>query len=276
MSLPRVAVCTLVRGRATHLRNMLRGLALQRRAPDRIVIAVMGGPDPGAVVHEVGLPARLVDASHPTSRLPLAAARNLARKAAGDVDVVVLLDVDVIPHPDLVGDHLDLLAQRRGIWSGRVDYLPPRPSDDDRIDPAHLDRLGRPHATRRPPDADVALPTPELFWSLSFAADTPTWDGLGGFDEGFVGYGAEDTDFALRADRAGVWLGWSPRARGWHQHHDSQVPPRQHLQDIVANAHRFRQRWGRWPMEGWLQAFAEEGLVDWDPDGEALDVALPR
>ena len=35
----------------------------------------------------------------------------------------------------------------------------------------------------------------------------------------------------------------------------------------------FRERWGRWPMEGWLTAFAQEGLVRWDPSGDLLERA---
>ena len=29
-------------------------------------------------------------------------------------------------------------------------------------------------------------------------------------------------------------------------------------------------RWGRWSMEGWLTAFADRGLVDWNPVGDRL------
>jgi hypothetical protein len=50
------------------------------------------------------------------------------------------------------------------------------------------------------------------------------------------------------------------------------TPPVEHLPDIVANAHRFRARWRRWPMEGWLSAFADAGLVRWAPGGDELAV----
>ena len=268
---PTVAVCTIVRGRQAHLCNLLRGLAVQTRPAEQVVVAVMGGPDPSAVVAEVGLPATLVDASDPRTPLPLAGARNAARAAAMGADVLVLLDVDVIPHPDLVADYVDLVTQRPGIWSGRVDYLPPIEAMAEPI-PDVLDALGRPHPARRPPAVDGALPRPEMFWSLSFATSAATWDRLGGFDERYVGYGAEDTDLALRAHAAGVHLGWTGRARGWHQHHDTQVPPRQHLHDIVANARTFHATWGRWPMEGWLAAFAQEGLVTWQPEAGHLEL----
>jgi len=36
-----------------------------------------------------------------------------------------------------------------------------------------------------------------------------------------------------------------------------------HFADIVANAQRFHSRWGVWPMEGWLAAFRDLGLLHW-------------
>lgn len=32
----------------------------------------------------------------------------------------------------------------------------------------------------------------------------------------------------------------------------------------VRNAHLFHQRWNAWPMHGWLDAFAERGLLTFD------------
>lgn len=107
----------------------------------------------------------------------------------------------------------------------------------------------------------------ELFWSLSFAATRETWDRLGGFDEGYEGYGGEDTDFAFRAREAGIALVWVGGAHAYHQHHPTSNPPVQHLDDILRNGRRFAERWGEWPMQGWLSAFADLGLVDQEGDG---------
>jgi N-acetylglucosaminyl-diphospho-decaprenol L-rhamnosyltransferase len=98
---------------------------------------------------------------------------------------------------------------------------------------------------------------------------------IGGFDERYVGYGGEDTDYALRARRASVGLVWVGGAWAYHQHHPVSDPPREHLAEIVRNARLFRERWGRWPMEGWLRAFAAAGSVDWDPDGDELRLRSP-
>jgi GT2 family glycosyltransferase len=112
----------------------------------------------------------------------------------------------------------------------------------------------------------------EVFWSLSFALDAATWLAIGGFDEAYTGYGGEDTDFGQRACARGV----PSRALGgavvYHQWHPAPDPPLQHLRDIVRNARLFHQRWGWWPMRGWLAAFAELGLIRYD--GAADDWVL--
>lgn len=263
-----VAVCTIVRGRRRQLRNLLVGLSRQRTPPDIVAIAVMGGPDLTGVADGLDLPVAWTDARSPTADLPLAAARNAARDAAGDAADLIFLDVDVIPAGDLVADYRTCLHTRGGVWSGHVDYLPPLSEDD--LDDSRLSQIGRPHPTRPRPAHPGELSRPELFWSLSFALPAAAFDQLGGFDQAFVGYGGEDTDFALRADAAGIALLQTPDARGWHQHHASMSPPVNHLSDIVINARTFRRRWGHWPMEGWLTEFHEQGWVRWTPHDNLL------
>jgi hypothetical protein len=103
----------------------------------------------------------------------------------------------------------------------------------------------------------------------------PGFERLGGFDEAYVGYGAEDTDLAFRARDAGVPLLFTASTVAFHQHHPIYDPPLQHFSDIVANANRFRQRHGIWPMDGWLQAFAAMGLIAPPPAQGALTVLRP-
>jgi GT2 family glycosyltransferase len=87
------------------------------------------------------------------------------------------------------------------------------------------------------------------------------WQQTGGFDEGYVGYGGEDTDFGMRLAEAGGSLVWVGDAVAYHQHHPVEDPPYRHLEDIVVNANRFWDRWGFSPMEGWLAVFEDAGLV---------------
>jgi hypothetical protein len=104
-----------------------------------------------------------------------------------------------------------------------------------------------------------------LFWSLNFACRGSTFARIGGFDEGYQGYGGEDTDFAFRARHEGVAL-IDNSAMAFHQYHPTYDPPLNHFADIVANAQRFHRRWGVWPMEGWLRGFCEEGLLHWSDE----------
>ena len=109
--------------------------------------------------------------------------------------------------------------------------------------------------------------SPDHFWSLSFAVHATAWTAVGGFCERYAGYGAEDTDLAHAWQRSGRPLGWVGDARTYHQHHPTHDPPVQHLEDILRNGAIFAERWGRWPMGGWLAEFQAQGLVERTPDG---------
>ncbi|MEJ7893834.1 MAG: galactosyltransferase-related protein [Solirubrobacteraceae bacterium] len=269
----RVAVVTIARGRRRHLERQAHAVARLDPAPDRYVIVSLDEqppPDLGEVVH-----APVADGAP----LPLAAARNTAIAAAVDADLVLCLDVDCLPERGML-TALTAAALQTGhghLLCGPVGRLGPLPDEAVAPGPGELAE-SRTAATTGPRPA----PKPgelrdearaELFWSLSFAVAPATHARIGGFDEGYVGYGAEDTDYGFRARREGVRLTWVGGAWAHHQHHAVSDPPVEHVQDIVRNARRFRERWGTWPMEGWLTAFAALGLVDWEPDGDRLALA---
>lgn len=263
-----VAVVTLVHGRPAHLQAQHASLA-HGGPPDHYVVAAMGDPTvrswrPGPP------PPVVVDVDLEGGMLPLAAARNAAASRALDLgaDVLVFLDVDCLAGPSLVPAYADAARDRPDVlWSGPVTYLPPPGPDGYPLD--GLDALDDPHPARpAPAPGELRLGgDPDLFWSLSFALHADAWRRTGGFCEGYVGYGAEDTDFAATATSAGLTLGWLGGARAYHQHHPTSSPPVEHLADILHNGALFRRRWGRWPMEGWLEAFERMGLVERE-DGE--------
>ncbi|CAB4946087.1 unannotated protein [freshwater metagenome] len=280
----RVGVATIQRGRLDHVERQVVATADGTTRPDAHVVVSM---DPegdesareriaAADVGTAGAPRVLRLPVPDGAPLPLARARNTAIAALGDVDLAVLLDVDCIPGPELVARYAAAAARRDGLLAGPVGHLPAGRPRGVRLDAA--DRRAADVRGARPVPDDGALldePRHELFWSLSFAVSPATHARIGGFDEGYVGYGGEDTDYAFRARRAGVGLTWVGDAWAYHQHHAVSSPPREHLHDIVLNARRFRETWGRWAMEGWLAAFAAEGLVDWDPAGDRLVVQGP-
>jgi len=264
----RVAVITIVHGRHGHLALQQEGLAASTRAPDVRVVVAMDDPtlDGAGVVHV------------PTDDLglPLARARNIGARRALDAgaQALVFLDVDCIPSPGLVAAYERVLADRAtsgDLLCGPVTYLPPPPEGG--YDLATVGALGVPHAARPCPPAgevDRGHDRYELFWSLSFAVSAGVWEVVGGFDESYVGYGGEDTDFARKAQSAGVALTWVGGADAFHQHHPVSRPPVEHVDDIVRNATIFRDRWGTWPMQGWLDELEGRGLVTRGADGYAV------
>lgn len=262
----KTTVVTIAHGRHGHLAAQRAGLLRQEHPADDTVLVAMGDPKLAALTHADGLSGVVVELAADAKALPLAAARNEgARVAIGrGAELLVFLDVDCIPARGLVGGYLDAAAHPRwssSILSGPVTYLePPGPGG---YDGEHIELWDAPHPARPAPSAGqvVAGDNLNLFWSLSFAATAETWQRVGGFFEGYDGYGGEDTDFARLADAAGTPLAWVGGARAYHQWHPTSSPPVQHVRDIARNANLFRERWGEWPMVGWLEAFRDRGLI---------------
>jgi GT2 family glycosyltransferase len=267
----RTAVVTIAHGRHEHLRGQGWGLLHQTRSADLYVVVAMGDPVIAAVAREQHPDAITVEVATDTADLPLAEARNTGARTAirAGADVLVFLDVDCIPDPTMVARYTEVLASGHGarphVACGGVSYLPPVDNPAHYRGPGLADRA-EPHPVRpNPPSGAVVTGTDvRLFWSLSFAMTTADWQTLGGFDETYVGYGAEDTDFGQRLAAARGGLLWVGGAAAYHQHHASEVPPIRHLHSIVRNANVFRDRWGWFPMEGWLAAFAARGLARLD------------
>ncbi|MDD7961438.1 glycosyltransferase family 2 protein [Microbacterium thalli] len=255
------AVITLCSSpRLEHLRNQLRATA----AVPRIVVWI-GDDEPPELDAEA-----VVRMPPGASGLRLAAARNAgAREAtARGATLLIFLDADCVPAPGLV-DAYRAAADRSpdAVLCGPVTYLPPGAALDD----AALRAATAPHAARPAPSPGelrraTAAEYP-LFWSLSFALAPAVWREAGGFDEVFEGYGGEDTDFAFSLRARGIPLVWVGGADAYHQYHETSSPPWQHLDDILRNGALFAEKWGAWPMGGWLAAFAEAGAIERVPGG---------
>ena len=259
-----VAVVTVAHGRHPHLRAQHESLLRAERRPDLYVVVAVDDPAIEALLPTDALRPRVLPIDADPAGLPLAAARNwgMDLACAAGCDVLVGLDVDCLAGPALVSAYSDVVrATPDAVWSGPVTYLdPPGPGGYP------LDRLGEldsPHPARPAPEPGEVTHggDPSIFWSLSYAVSAATWRRVGGFDEAYVGYGAEDTDFGRRAMAAGLELAWVGAARAYHQHHPVSRPPVEHLDDILRNGRLYRERWGEWPMRGWLDELARQGLV---------------
>lgn len=248
---PATAVLSLADpGRARHLANQVsllppgvEHITAALSAPAELARAV-----PGSRV--VAAPSR-----------NLAAARNRAAREALDrgAEVLVFLDADCVASGELLTLYAEALARHPdAVVAGPVTYM--EPGELRTTDPA-------PHPARPNPPAGTteAAEDYNLFWSLSFAVTAATWrriaEAFGGFDEGYTGYGGEDTDFARNLEKHGIDLRWVGGAHAFHQWHPVSSPPWEHLDDILANAAYFRSKWGHWPMEGWLREFEKAGAI---------------
>ncbi|CAN5211247.1 glycosyltransferase [soil metagenome] len=271
------AVITIVHGRHQHLRRQLDGLARNTAAVDLHIVVALADPEVASMV--AGDSRRqVISLDDDPGALALGEARNAGAQAAlrQGAELLIFLDVDCIPGRELIERYRQVASSaehRDALLCGPVTYLPsPGPSGYD------LNALVvQPHPARPSPPERAVLTGFDynLFWSLSFALTRATWNRIGGFCPQYRGYGGEDTDFAQSAAAAGIGLRWVGGAHAFHQHHPTANPPVQHLDDILRNAAVFHRRWEWWPMQGWLDAFQDQGLITRDQDGRPVRSSAP-
>ncbi len=265
---PRTAVVTVTAGREVHLRRQRD--ALSREEVDlHVVVGMAGLPELHDAPHAPPVVSTLVAAGE--RGLPLAAARNAGARVAldHDADLLVFLDVDCVPGPGSLTHYkaASLRVPPETLLCGPVVYLPPPPARGY-PEAGELARLADPHPGRPVPlPGEITMDDSrfELFWSLSFATSREDWRRFGGFCEEFAGYGAEDTDFALRVASRGAHLAWVGGATVFHQYHPPSRHEARHVRELVANARLFHRRHGFWPMADWLMELDDAGVVHFDP-----------
>ena len=266
----KLSVLTLTRDRTEHLQNLLKGLAQSSRLPDECVVAHMN--EPAEVLGDWPFDCQHFTYEDSKVSLPLSCARNAAAgRAKGDR--FIFLDVDCIPAEDMLAEYEKAFEQRPdAIAMGNVRYLSHSISHNWTED--LLQEKSAPHPKRD--KSHLAAVEKEsnygLFWSLSFGLSQALFNRLGGFSDAYSGYGAEDTDFAWKAREQKIDLVWVPKALAFHQFHLNPTPPWHNFESIIYNAKVFYQRWGEWPMAGWLKIFATEGYIDWTLSGDRLEI----
>lgn len=262
-----VSVVTLAKGRADHLVNVVHGLSRQSQPPVELIVAVM--QDELYVLPEAPFPIRQMQVTG--EALPLAAARNAAAQAASG-DVLVFLDMDCIPTPELVADYARFAGEVDALLMGEVMYLPGGATAGDWSYDGFA-AVAEKHSDRRGPPAEgwEACSDYRCFWSLNFAMRRATFLGVGGFDERYAGYGGEDTDFGKTLDQAGVPIAWIKGGLAYHQYHPHHMPPVHHVDSVVRNAQLFEAKWGYRTMGHWLHAFRLMGLID-DAPGRPIRI----
>lgn len=199
------------------LQRLLRALDQQTLPPAEIIITDDGSPHPPAVSASRQSVQVL---TQPDEGFRAARARNRGAEAATG-DILVFLDADCVPHPEMVEAltrHVavgpDVLAVGKRLHAD-LRRLPPGG------DPAAMPQLPNPQWL-----ADGYQNTENLLHSdgRSFryvisavlaCRQTLYWD-VGGFDERYQSYGGEDWDLAYRAWNNGAILVHEPDAVVWH------------------------------------------------------------
>lgn len=270
MPLPEFSVLVIAHGRAGHLQRLLTAVDRSIDRPTEVIVVYMDEPTPAPFSCGVSVRIVHISSSDEDTGLPLARARNAAAAAAKTANLV-FLDVDCIPSADLFTALVGTLHPGPVLTMAEPRYLRGPLEPEGEVNEAQLRAFSVPHHARTGLHTGTTMSRHEMFWSLGFAITASGFTQVRGFDEGFSGYGGEDTDFAFRAREAGLSMCFVP-APVFHQHHGVHKPPLNHFVSIIDNARRFYARWHSWPMEGWLGAFTELGLIDWDAGRESITV----
>lgn len=166
----------------------------------------------------------IVEGISPDGPFNRSAAINHAARRAGDWDVAVVIDADVMLQRSNVLAAVELAADTGKVtwahrrWRGMTQEATERLT---RPDPVFADGALGPGGLATPEfTADIDLlieKTTRISWSCCIAIRRDAWETLAGFDERFAGWGFEDGAFAAAA---GGLVGWN-RIEGdvlnlWH------------------------------------------------------------
>ncbi|HEA21398.1 hypothetical protein LCGC14_1992520 [marine sediment metagenome] len=242
--------------RLENLRNTLKGLGRQSLVPFEVIIVEMGE---GLELHETfPFSLKIIDYEHSWTFMPLAAARNLGAELA-QTDHLIFLDVDCIPSHTFCEQMFVACSEKDALIMGSPRYLLSNGIENAETKLKDNSIL---HPSRPKVDGLRLEKCYEVFWSLCFSIPKEQFEYMGGFDDRYVGYGAEDTDFALEVKMAGIAF-YLSEAEVYHQQHPIFVPPLNHLEAIVKNSNIFYSKWDYWPMVDCLSDFTSMGYIAW-------------
>jgi glycosyltransferase involved in cell wall biosynthesis len=212
----RCGLVVTTHARADALARVLDSVARQSAPPDELLIAEDGEDAATAEVvahHAAAAPFPVRHLTQPHRGFRAGRIRNAAI-ARSDCDYLVMLDGDMVLHPEFLADHRSLA--RPGHWTQGVRIL---------LDAAATRRLIADHATLPQPWSRglgvvrrcYALRAPRLAGALRTAANRVLaikgcnqgfWRAdllaVNGFDEAITGWGSEDKELCARLENAGV------------------------------------------------------------------------
>jgi glycosyltransferase involved in cell wall biosynthesis len=234
----KVSVIVSTYNRPAALERVLDGLAAQSVPPAEVVVADDGSGEPtrALLAARRGDPFALHHVWQPDEGFRLARVRNLAAlRAAGDW--LHFLDGDCVPRPRFVARILRLAEAGVALAGDRILLSPmlTETIERDRL-PIHRWRIGR--WTRERLHGGVNRLLPFAYWPLRAGRGHRATDwrllrganfglrrvdlfAVNGFEEGFSGWGLEDSEFAVRLVNHGITLRSGRLALGvlhlWHR-----------------------------------------------------------
>lgn len=255
-------VITIVKNRKANLLNLLKGVEKGILKPDELIVVSMDDVLELPSTYTYSFPVRIVKLkTEHTEMLPIAKARNLGA-ASSKFDYLHFLDVDCIPAPNYLETMQSRLEEFGGLMMGIPRYMTRKMTAN--FDESFLLENSILHPARPVIYSDIEkTQIYSLFWSLCFSIHKNDFEKIGKFHENYLGYGAEDTDFAFEAEKSGVEF-YFVNAFAFHQQHAVSTPPYHNMKSIIRNANIFYKRWGVWAMDNWLKMFADKKLVNWE------------
>ncbi len=235
-----ISVIIPTRGRAEKLARCVERLARQSLHRDRFEVLVgVDGLEPGDDGSAVrGLVSRVSDSLHAAAHFfdhagPGATRNRLARLARGRL--ILMLNDDVLPEPDLLGEHVREQARMdstgvRGLVLGAAPWVRPAPAEDTLFDRLiretsmvfFYDRMSEDIAAGRVGrDHDWGF---RHGWTLNLSVARAVFDAAGGFDERLRFACYEDLEFTFRAcgggggEGRGAVVRFAPEALVFHDH----------------------------------------------------------
>lgn len=293
-----ITVITTCYGRNRHLYNLLSSLMNSSVKPSEVII-VNDDADPKRLAEfdlnivKIPTTAQITDNGTREVKFDIGRNRNMGAAHATH-DTLIFLDVDCIVAPTFIEQLSTKLQQHpTALLMGQPRYLtrPLSAQESSELQNGALtsdfldkwsvynpyrDNFDEASSNATPIQQTAMKQTDDYgaFWSLCFAMKRQQFEQLGGFDTQYIGYGAEDTDFAFTARHLNIDF-YLTADVVYHQQHSVYRPPLNHLDSIIINANRFYDKWHCWPMDGWLERFSDMGLIQWT-SGQKTPIVMLR
>ncbi len=229
------------------LQLSLRSVLNQTLLPQEIVVADDGsGPETAAVVREIGAssPIPIVHSWQEDEGFRSARSRNKAiAKARGEY--IILIDGDIVLEPHFIADHRTFAKPGFFVQGSRA--LLGQQLTDQALESGqlHLPFLASGVGNKKNCLRSVLLARLFSFKSkrlsgvktCNFAFWKQDALRINGFNEDFIGWGREDSEFAARLLNAGIKRqNLRFHALGYHLHHHANTRERLALNDSILNA----------------------------------------